>query len=270
MKFMLCMRGEPDQLPYLTEIAELGAGIELGSYGMIGIRSEQDWQSRHALHMAIRKQFQGALAIHGPFIGMEYSHVDHLLREAVHRRLDMTFDAAVNLKSGRVVLHSGYGVENDLFQRQEAWLARNIEFWKQEIHRWAEAGIVIVLENDTDRVPDLMVELVNAVDHPFLGLCLDIGHQHVFSELSAMEWLRRMGNRLWHVHLHDNDRTADKHWPLGHGTIDFEPFYTALLQHAPQATLSLEVEDSMEIKMSNLRALIAYFTSKEQPRGSGS
>ncbi len=37
MNLMICMRGEPEQLPFLTEIAELGAGIELGSYGMIGI-----------------------------------------------------------------------------------------------------------------------------------------------------------------------------------------------------------------------------------------
>lgn len=268
MKFMMCMRGEPEQLPYLAEIADLGAGIELGSYGMIGIRSDHEWQRRLALHTAIRKQFHGMLAIHGPFIGMEYAHVDHLLREAVHRRLDMTFDAAVALRASRVVLHSGYGVENDLFHLQEAWLVRNIEFWKQEIHRCADAGIVIVLENDTDKSPDLMVQLVHAVDNPCLGLCLDIGHQHVFSELSVLEWVRRMGNRLWHVHLHDNDRTGDKHWSPGRGTIDFEAFYTALLQHAPQATLSLEVEDSMEVKMLDLRQLIAYFTSKEQTMGS--
>lgn len=109
----MCMRGEPEQLPFLAEIAELGAGIELGSYGMIGIRSEQDWQTRLTLHRAIRNQFQGTLAIHGPFIGMEYAHIDHLLREAVRRRLDMTFDVAVKLKASCVVLHSGYRVEND-------------------------------------------------------------------------------------------------------------------------------------------------------------
>lgn len=176
---------------------------------MIGIRSEQDWQTRLTLHRAIRNQFQGTLAIHGPFIGMEYAHIDHLLREAVHRRLDMTFDVAVKLKASCVVLHSGYRVENDLFKLQEDWLVGNTEFWQREIHRWADAGIVIVLENDTDKSPDLMVQLVNKVDNPWLGLCMDIGHQHMFSELDAPEWVRRMGNRLWHIHLHDNDQTGD-------------------------------------------------------------
>jgi sugar phosphate isomerase/epimerase len=263
MNLMMCMRGEPEQLPFLREIVELGAGIELGSYGMIGIRSESDWETRFTLHKAIRNQFQGAIAVHGPFIGMEYAHIDYLIRDAVHRRLDMTFDVAVKLKASRVVLHSGYRVENDLFNLQTSWLSGNVEFWQQEIHRWADAGIVIVLENDTDKSPDLMVELVNQVDNPFLGLCMDIGHQHMFSKVDSLEWVRRMNNWLLHIHLHDNDRTGDHHWSMGRGTIEFEPFYAALLQHAPRATISLEVEDKMEVKMNDLRKLVAYFASKQ-------
>jgi sugar phosphate isomerase/epimerase len=153
-------------------------------------------------------------------------------------------------------------VEHDLFKLQETWLRGNVEFWQHEIPRWTDVGIVIVLENDIDRSPDLMVQLVNEVDNPYLGLCMDIGHQHVFSELEAPEWVRRMSNRLMHIHLHDNDGTGDHHWSVGRGTIDFETFYTAVLAYAPQATLALEVEDRMEVKMSDLRNLANYFTSK--------
>jgi sugar phosphate isomerase/epimerase len=262
MNLMICLSGEAEQLPCLPEIAELGAGIELGSYGLVGIQSEQHWESRFTLHKAIRAQFEGPIAIHGPFLGMEYAHLDHLIRAVVHRRLDMTFDVAVKLKASRIVLHSGYTSEMDLFKLQDQWLKKNVEFWQREIQRWADAGILIVLENDTEKSPDLLVRLVNEVDNPFLGLCMDIGHQHMFSELDALEWVRRMDHRLSHVHLHDNDRTGDNHWSIGRGTIDFEPFYTALLRHVPQATISLEVQDNMEVKMSDLRKLAASFTSK--------
>ena len=37
MNVMMCMTGEPEELPFLPEIAGLGAGIELGSYGLVGI-----------------------------------------------------------------------------------------------------------------------------------------------------------------------------------------------------------------------------------------
>lgn len=261
MNLMMCMRGELEELAFLPDIAELGAGIELHSYGMVGIRSERDWEARFALHKAICSQFDGAIAIHGPFIGMEYTHIDHLIRDVVVRRLDMTFDVAVTLESSRVVLHSGYNVENDLFSLGDVWLARSIEFWQREIHRWADAGIVIVLENDIDKSPDLLVQLANQVNSPFLGLCLDIGHQHVFSELSALEWVRRMGDKLLHVHLHDNDGTGDNHWSIGQGTIDFDPFYDAIERQVPEATMSLEVESIMEVKMRDLSQLAARFAA---------
>lgn len=259
MNLMISIRGEPEQLPFLPEIIKLGAGIELGSYGLIGIRSKRDWQARFALHQAVRDQFRGALAVHGPFIGMEYAHVDYLIRDVVQRRMDMTFDVALKLKADRVILHAGYKRETDLFQLQDSWLKQSVDFWQHEIRRWAKSGIEIVLENETEQSPDILVRLVNEVNHPALGLCLDVGHQHVFSDLGAPEWVRRMGTRLFHVHLHDNDRSGDKHWPLGRGTVDFEPFYAALQQQVPQATISLEVEDKMEVKMGDLRQLVARF-----------
>lgn len=262
MNLMMCMRGESEELPFLNQIAEVGAGIELGSYGLIGIRSEQDWEARLTMHRAIRNQFHGTMAIHGPFMGMEFAHSDHIIREAVHRRLDKTFDVAVKLQVHRVILHSGYTVEHDIFKLQETWLTGNIEFWHREIHRWADAGIVIVLENDIDRSPDLMLKLVNEVDNPCLGLCMDIGHQHVFSELAAPEWVRRMSKQLWHIHLHDNDGLGDQHRSIGRGTIDFESFYAALLEFAPQATLALEVADKMEVKLSDLHKIATYFGLK--------
>jgi sugar phosphate isomerase/epimerase len=255
MKLMLSMTGEAEQLPYLPEIAALGAGVELGSYGLVGIRSEEDWQARLRLHQAVRRQFSGEIAIHGPFLGMEFAHLDHLIRAAVERRMELTFGAAQRLRASRVVLHSGYSTEIRLFRLEEDWLKRNIDYWQREIRRWAAAGISIVIENDAEPAPDLLLRLVNAVDDAHLGLCLDIGHQHFLSALGAPEWVRRMAPRLQHLHLHDNDSTFDYHWPIGRGTIDFEAFFGALTEHAPQATLTLEVVDEMEVRMANLRML---------------
>jgi len=126
MNLMVCMRGEPDELSFLAEVAELEAGIELQSYGMIGVQSARDWETRFAQHKAIRSQFQGPVAVHGPFIGMEYIHIDHLIRDVVLRRLEMTFDVAVKLEASRVVLHSGYRAEIDLFKLQDEWLKRSV------------------------------------------------------------------------------------------------------------------------------------------------
>jgi sugar phosphate isomerase/epimerase len=270
MNLMLCMSGQPDQLRFLPEIAELGAGIELESYGMVGIQSERHWETRFTLHKAVCAQFQGTIAVHGPFIGMEYTHTDHLIRDVVARRMDMIFDVAMELKARRVVLHSGYAAAIDLFGLHAEWLERSIKFWQHEIRRWADARTVIVLENDVQKSPDLLIRLVDEVNNPFLGLCMDIGHQHLFSELDAVGWVRRMGFRLFHVHLHDNDRSGDHHWSIGRGTIEFGPFYAAIARYAPGATVSLEVEETMDVKMSDLRKLAGYFGSKGHSIGASS
>jgi sugar phosphate isomerase/epimerase len=256
---MICLRGKPEELSYLSEIAKLGAGIEFGSYGIIGIQSEEDWDACYTKHKAIRAQFRGPLAIHGPFIGMEYAHMDHLIRDVVNHRLDMTFNVAVDLNVRRVILHNNYTPTLELFKLRDRWYKRCVAFWQQEIHRWADAGIEIVLENVTERTPDILLQLVNEVDSPWLGICLDTGHQHLFSKLDAFEWVQKIGARLFHIHLHDNDRTSDEHWSIGRGTIDFESLYTAIQQHAPQVTISLEVEDTMEVKMADLRKLADRF-----------
>jgi sugar phosphate isomerase/epimerase len=259
MQLMICLNGAPEQLASLPEIAALGAGIELGSYGLAGVRSEQAWAERLALHQALRDQFTGPLALHGPFLGMDFCHVDCLIRSAVQRRMDMTFAAACQLRASRVVLHSGYVLENDIFHLRQTWLEQNVAYWQREITRWARAGIEIVIENDIESEPGLLVELANGVGSPALGLCLDVGHQHVFSRVSMLDWVQQMAPYLRHIHLHDNDGKDDQHAALGRGTIDFESLYTALEQYTPDATISLEVEDRLEVKLASLCTLVMRF-----------
>ena len=259
MKFMMCTVGEPEVLPYLLQLRKMGAGIELGGFGLRGVRSEQEWQACLERHLGTKTQFSGPVAMHGPFVGIEYTHLDYLIREVAQHRLDMTYEAAQKLNVTRVILHAGYTPENDLFNLHDIWYRGSLDYWEREIRRWESAGIEIVLENVVEKSPDLLTRLVNEINNPYLGMCLDVGHGHMFSQLSAPEWVRRMGNKLWHIHLHDNDGTQDSHQALGRGTIDFPAFYDALYESVPEATISLEVEDLMDVKMDNLREVIGYF-----------
>lgn len=259
MEFMVCLDGETDQLSYISEIADLGAGIELGSYGLIGARSKKDWDSKIEKHVKIVNKFPGKVAIHGPFIGISYSHIDHLIREAIYQRIDMTFNAACTLKANRVILHSGYSLENEVFHLNELWLTESINYWKEEIYRWEKAGIEIVLENDVEKSPDLLVELVETVKSPSLQLCLDTGHLHYLSPYPSLNWVSKMGSHLKHVHIHDNDQKADRHWPFGKGTFDFDAFYSSIENNSTNITLSIEVVGTMEEKMNDLRKIINRF-----------
>ena len=81
-------------------------------------------------------------------------------------------------------------------------------------------GITICVENVLDENPLPLAALAGAVDHPDFGICLDLGHANCYSPIPVRKWLQTLGGHIRHVHLHDNDGSADTHAPLGTGNVD--------------------------------------------------
>lgn len=256
MDFMVCLSGAPKERAMLPELARLGCGIELQSYGLVGIRSEAAWDERRRLHAELARGFTGALAVHGPFIGMQFQHDDHLFNDVITRRMDMTFDAVRALGAKTLVLHTGYNGDLMLLRLGGLWLERSAAYWSREIVRWQAAGVRVALENLIEPTPELMVELIDRVNNPSLGLCFDTGHGRLYGRLSLEKWVEAMGPRLFHVHAHDNLGEKDDHFGIGQGTIDFAPFVRALHTHAPRATISLETTLEPAEQLENLRAVM--------------
>lgn len=78
---------------------------------------------------------------------------------------------------------------------------------------------------------------------PTLGLHLDIGHANLqVPHNTTGEILEAWGNRLRHVHLHDNKGGhADVHMPLGTGSVDVRAAVQALQTCDYDGTITLEV-----------------------------
>ena len=69
---------------------------------------------------------------------------------------------------------------------------------------------------------------------PNAAALLDTGHAHV-NGWKLSDVLRDLNNKLVGVHIHDNDGTADAHLPVGCGNIDWNDYFAALKEYAPQA-----------------------------------
>ena len=78
---------------------------------------------------------------------------------------------------------------------------------------------------------------------PELGLHLDIGHANLQVPHNMTEdILKAYGDRLRHVHLHDNKGgDQDMHLPLGAGTVDLPRSMRALHSVGYDGTITLEV-----------------------------
>ena len=74
-----------------------------------------------------------------------------------------------------------------------------------------------------------MTELRSVIeDMPeHVGLCLDTTHA-LFAGHDPLAQLKIAQDRLFCLHLHDSDGSADSHWVPGRGTIDWGPFINHL------------------------------------------
>ncbi|HUR44907.1 MAG TPA: sugar phosphate isomerase/epimerase family protein [Candidatus Saccharimonadales bacterium] len=104
-------------------------------------------------------------------------------------------------------------------------------------------GIGLMIENVPEHF-NTASELAQLLDPlPDLALHLDIGHCNLrVPENTTEEILKRFGQRLRHVHLHDNKGgTADLHLPLGTGNIDMAKQLRLLRSTGYDETITLEV-----------------------------
>ncbi len=103
-------------------------------------------------------------------------------------------------------------------------------------------GVTVLVENIPNELstPHKIMEFLHQARFEDVGVCFDLGHANVMSNVpSAYETLRE---RIRSVHVHDNHGDRDAHlWP-GEGSIDWKDAL-GLLRGAPQApSLVLEVD----------------------------
>jgi sugar phosphate isomerase/epimerase len=88
-----------------------------------------------------------------------------------------------------------------------------------------------------------VLALLEDIDHPNLGLLLDVGHCLISGEEPA-EVARLAGARLAYVHVDDNDGVQDLHWPLLTGRLQYhqlQQLFAVLTQIAYRGGLALEL-----------------------------
>jgi sugar phosphate isomerase/epimerase len=108
-------------------------------------------------------------------------------------------------------------------------------------------GVRLLLENIPNELstPERLVEFIHTTHFDDIGVCFDVGHAHIMSEVpTAFETLK---NYIHSTHVHDNQKDRDSHlWP-GDGTIDWKQALELLTQAPHKPPLLLEIEENEKI-----------------------
>jgi sugar phosphate isomerase/epimerase len=108
-------------------------------------------------------------------------------------------------------------------------------------------GVRILLENIPNELaaPEKLVEFIQDSHFDDVGVCFDLGHAHIMSNVAeAFETLK---NYIHSTHVHDNLKDRDSHlWP-GAGSIDWKEAMELLRSapHTPPLLLEIEADEKV-------------------------
>lgn len=198
---------------------ELGTGLEISRFPHLE-KIDDDFQSIIKEMKDGVADFDGILTLHALFSGLNPGVSDKGLKAVVDKRYQQSFEAALAIGAKHVNFHSGHkGMHHRLSIEKNC--QNSIKFWKEYIKQFEDNGIIAVLENVLDFDYEHIKTIVDEVNSPFLKICLDTGHANLCSEISPQDWIKIYGNRLQHMHLHNNYKTNDDHNGIKYGTVNF-------------------------------------------------
>jgi sugar phosphate isomerase/epimerase len=98
---------------------------------------------------------------------------------------------------------------------------------------------------------DELDQVFNNVPSTHLGLALDIGHANLL-EGGVESWIEAFPEKIFHLHLSDNDGVLDQHLAVGDGSINFGDTFDRLKSVGFSGTATLEVgNDENKLKSLN-------------------
>ncbi len=177
--------------------------------------------------------------VHAPFHDLNPGALDPAVRDVTVARFSRTMAAAEELGAALIVFHPGYE-KWKYGLRAQLWLDASVSFWPPFVELAAAQGCRIAVENIFEDEPQTLVDLVAAIDSPWFGHCLDVGHWNLFCGRDLQGWVDAFAPRLFHLHLHDNRGGADEHLPVGEGSIAFASLFEALRRCDAEPTMTME------------------------------
>ncbi len=161
-------------------------------------------------------------AVHLPFFDLRPGSLDRVILNASRERLLHAVDTARVYAPAHFIAHLDY---NSIIYShfEETWLENSLRTWELVLDHTGDAPLY--LENVFELSPDHHVRVLQGLEGKAKA-CLDVGHWHCFAKGfergNLAQWLSALDPFLGHLHLHDNDGSADQHLGLGLGTIPWD------------------------------------------------
>lgn len=181
--------------------------------------------------------------------GMQWDDFSYPNRDFVWAKNYDCIEMTRILGADWMVMHPANLPHDPLYSRKKA-REHNLRYLSPYINAAKRAGIGIAVENMVDfggrrrrycgGDPEELIELVDTIHDPDVGICIDTGHANV-SGIHTGSFIRMVGSRLKATHIDDNNRDGDTHLPPFFGTVDWADTMKAFRDIGYEGDFSFEL-----------------------------
>ena len=195
------------------------------------------------------KETQGLeYSVHAPYTDVNIAGEDSQVREAILRRLEASIRYTSDLGSETLVFHPGNSTALEWSLPLGSTWRINLESTRRLVEYADDLGVRAMIENVPEPFPFVM-KSVEDFDRFYdeIGLeafmVLDVAHAHIRGE--ELEFIRRFGDRIAHVHVSDNHGDRDTHLRIGEGSVAWGEVMEALRGSPFDGWVTIESHDDI-------------------------
>jgi sugar phosphate isomerase/epimerase len=166
----------------------------------------------------------------------------------------LALHGAVDLGCSILVAHAGGCVAHGPAKNHAAVdvpaLRRTIEHAADHA---AEKQITLAVEFPASLPAEAIVELLESLDGPSVGVCLDVGHANLAGD--AVEAIEILSGYIATIHLHDNNGRTDSHRAPFAGSVDWPATLMALWKTGFSGPAVVEILPDPDVTAAMTRAV---------------
>jgi len=198
--------------------------------------------------------------LHAPFADINIASPSKPMLNASLKRLRQSMVYANALNAQLWIFHPGVKTGISTFYPGED-SKQNIEGIR-ELHKTAEEyGLNIVIENLPEKYgflmkqPEDFAKFYRETGLSDVGIVLDVGHANL--EGQTEHFLKKLPDKIVHIHVSDNMGENDQHLGVGYGKINWQSFAETLREIAYDKTVMIESVEHVEESLQKLKKLLA-------------
>jgi len=190
--------------------------------------------------------------LHAPYNELFPHAIEPKLIDIAWERYEQAYGLCEKYQIPKMVVHANY-VPSLYFPQW--FIKRQIEFWKDFLNNH-KGNTVICVENVMESSPELITDIIKAIDDERFLMCLDTGHANVHQDHELEYWIDNAAPFISHMHVHNNEgysndpngMALDLHKGLGNGAVDYNKVFEQCNKLIPRDfTVTIE---SFEFKES--------------------